>query len=131
MKALAAKGEGLKIEFKKKAAFPEKIVREVIALANTAGGDLVIGVDDDGTVSGQRYIEEEIFVMEKAIRELIFPALSVEVFTVKLSKKKAWLSLEFRIAQIDRISCLKVTGSKLISACRIEAYRRVERYGRF
>jgi predicted HTH transcriptional regulator len=88
VKALAAKGEGLKIEFKKKAAFPEKIVREVIALANTAGGDLVIGVDDDGTVSGQRYIEEEIFVMEKAIRELIFPVLSVEVYTVKLSEKK-------------------------------------------
>ncbi|WP_026969622.1 AlbA family DNA-binding domain-containing protein [Algoriphagus terrigena] len=88
VKALAAKGEGVKIEFKKKAAFPEKIVREIIAFANTEGGDLLIGVDDDGTVSGQRYIEEEIFVMEKAIRELIFPALTVEVFLVKLSEKK-------------------------------------------
>lgn len=88
VKNLAAKGEGLKIEFKKKAAFPEKIVREVIALANTQGGDLLIGVDDDGTVSGQRFIEEEIFVMEKAIRELVFPALEVEVFTIKLSEKK-------------------------------------------
>lgn len=88
VKNLAAKGEGLKIEFKKKAAFPEKIVREVIALANTQGGDLLIGVDDDGTVSGQRFIEEEIFVMEKAIRELIYPALEVEVFTIKLSEKK-------------------------------------------
>lgn len=88
VKELAAKGEGLKIEFKKKAAFPEKIVREVIALANTQGGDLLIGVDDDGTVSGQRFIEEEIFVMEKAIRELIFPALEVAVFTVKLTEKK-------------------------------------------
>lgn len=88
VKELAAKGEGLKIEFKKKAAFPEKIVREVIALANTQGGDLLIGVDDDGTVSGQRFIVEEIFVMEKAILELIFPALSVEVFTIKLTEKK-------------------------------------------
>lgn len=88
VKTLAAKGEGLTIEFKKKAAFPEKIVREVIALANTEGGNLLIGVDDDGTVSGQRFIEEEIFVMDKAIRELIFPALSYEVFTVKLSEKK-------------------------------------------
>ncbi len=88
VKILAAKGEGLKIEFKKKAAFPEKIVREVIALANTEGGDLLIGVDDDGTVSGQRFIEEEIFVMEKAIRELIFPSLSYEVFTLKLNEKK-------------------------------------------
>lgn len=85
---MALKGEGLMIEFKKKAAFPEKIVREVIAFANTEGGDLLIGIDDDGTVSGQRYIEEEIFVMEKAIRELIFPALKVTVFSVKLSEKK-------------------------------------------
>ena len=66
VKELAGKGEGLQIEFKKKAAYPEKIVREVIALANTQGGTLLIGVDDDGTVSGQRFIEEEIFVMDKA-----------------------------------------------------------------
>ena len=88
VKELALKGEGLQIEFKKKANFPEKIVREVIALANTQGGSLLIGVDDDGTVSGQRFIEEEIFVMEKAIRELIFPPLEVEVATVKLSENK-------------------------------------------
>ena len=88
IRILASKGEGLKIEFKKKASHPEKIVREVIALANTAGGNLLIGVDDDGTVSGQRFIEEEIFVMEKAIQELIFPALEYEVFSTKLSEKK-------------------------------------------
>lgn len=88
IRALAAKGEGLKIEFKKKASYPEKIVREFIALANTAGGNLLIGVDDDGTVSGQRFIEEEVFVMEKAIKELIFPALEYEIFTLKLSEKK-------------------------------------------
>lgn len=88
IRILASKGEGLRIEFKKKAAHPEKIVREVIALANTAGGNLLIGVDDDGTVSGQRFIEEEIFVMEKAIQELIFPVLEYEVFSVKLSEKK-------------------------------------------
>jgi hypothetical protein len=85
---LAAKGEGLRIEFKKKATFPEKIVRELIAFANTSGGDLMIGVDDDGTVSGQRYIEEEVFVMEKAIKEFIFPPLDYEVISLKLNEKK-------------------------------------------
>ena len=88
VRSLASKGEGLKIEFKKKAAFPEKIVREVIAFANTQGGDLLIGVDDDGNVSGQRFIEEEIFVMEKAIRDLVFPSLEFEVFSFKLNEKK-------------------------------------------
>ncbi len=85
---LAAKGEGLRIEFKKKATFPEKIVRELIAFANTSGGSLLIGVDDDGTVSGQRYIEEEVFVMEKAIHALIFPRLEYELFSLKLSEKR-------------------------------------------
>ncbi|MEB2780313.1 ATP-binding protein [Algoriphagus sp. C2-6-M1] len=88
VKSLAAKGEGLRIEFKKKATFPEKIVRELIAFANTSGGDLLIGVDDDGSVSGQRYIEEEVFVMEKAIKELIFPRLEYELFSVKINEKK-------------------------------------------
>jgi predicted HTH transcriptional regulator len=85
---LAQQGEGLKIEFKKKAAFPEKIVKEIIAMANTEGGYLLIGVDDDGTVSGQRFIEEEVFVMEKAIREHIKPELAYEVEVVKLNSKK-------------------------------------------
>lgn len=85
---IAKQGEGLKVEFKKKAAFPEKIVKEVIALANTDGGHLLIGVDDDGTVSGQRFIEEDVFVMEKAINELIRPKLSYNLEIIKLNPKK-------------------------------------------
>lgn len=85
---IAKQGEGLKVEFKKKAAFPEKIVKEVIALANTDGGHLLIGVDDDGTVSGQRFIEEDVFVMEKAINELIRPKLSYSLEIIKLNPKK-------------------------------------------
>jgi hypothetical protein len=100
IKALASRGEGLKIEFKKKAAYPEKIVKELIALANTAGGDLLIGVDDDGTVSGQRFIEEEIFVMKKAIRELIFPPLDYEVVTVKLTEKKGVAVFQIPISPV-------------------------------
>lgn len=85
---IAQQGEGLKVEFKKKAAFPEKIVRELIALANTEGGYLLIGVDDDGTVSGQRFIEEEVFVMEKAIVDFIKPKLDYQLHILKLNPKK-------------------------------------------
>lgn len=85
---IAKQGEGLKVEFKKKAAYPEKIVREIIALANTEGGYLMIGVDDDGTVSGQRFIEEEVFVMQKAIGQHIQPRLEYQVETIKLNQKK-------------------------------------------
>ncbi len=118
VKELALKGEGLQIEFKKKANFPEKIVREVIALANTHGGSLLIGVDDDGTVSGQRFIEEEIFVMEKAIRELIFPPLEVEVATVKLSEKKG--VAVFRIPHSPNRPHFLVVQGKKFSFIRVQ-----------
>ncbi|MEX0884118.1 MAG: ATP-binding protein [Cyclobacteriaceae bacterium] len=85
---LAQKGEGLHVEFKKKAAHPEKIVKEIVAMANTDGGFLLIGVDDDGTVSGQKYIEEEVYAMDKAIEELIFPSLKLKKQVVSLNQKK-------------------------------------------
>ncbi|WP_186757309.1 AlbA family DNA-binding domain-containing protein [Echinicola salinicaeni] len=85
---LAQKGEGLHIEFKKKASHPEKIVREIIALSNTDGGYLMIGVDDDKTVSGQRYIEEDVYVLEKAIKEKIRPIVQYELSIIPINEKK-------------------------------------------
>ncbi|MFC5625524.1 AlbA family DNA-binding domain-containing protein [Algoriphagus winogradskyi] len=117
VKLLAAKGEGLRIEFKKKATYPEKIVRELIAFANTSGGDLLIGVDDDGTVSGQRFIEEEIFVMENAIKELIFPPLAYELFSIKLNEKKG--------VAVFKISCSPNRPHYLKEKDRKQAFIRV------
>ncbi|GGF32470.1 AlbA family DNA-binding domain-containing protein [Echinicola rosea] len=85
---LARQGEGLHIEFKKKVTHPEKIVREVIALANTEGGHLLVGVDDNGTVSGQRYVEEDVYVLNKAIKEMIRPLVDFKHFVIPISEKK-------------------------------------------
>lgn len=85
---LAQQGEGLHIEFKKKVSHPEKIVREVIALSNTDGGYLFIGVDDDKTVSGQRYVEEDVYVLNKAIKEMIRPLVQFEHWIIPITEKK-------------------------------------------
>lgn len=85
---IARQGEGLHIEFKKKVAHPEKIVREVIALANTEGGHLLIGVDDDRTVSGQRYVDEDVYVLNKAIKEMIRPLVDFDHWVIPLNEKK-------------------------------------------
>src|SRR5690606_41515727 len=94
---IASKGEGLYAEFKKKATHPEKIVREVIALANTEGGYLFIGVDDNRTVSGQRYIEEEVYVMDKAIHELIFPEMDFtrSIIPFKIGRRRVGKEYEY------------------------------------
>jgi len=72
-------GEGQFVEFKKKANHPEKIIREVVAFANSGGGNLFIGVDDNGTISGLRYPEDEEYVLSKAIEELCKPSIDFEV----------------------------------------------------
>ena len=44
--------EGKTLEFKRDLLSPTKPLRTIVAFANSAGGRLVIGVDDDGTVVG-------------------------------------------------------------------------------
>lgn len=49
---LVQKGEGTTLEFKER--FSPSIVREIVALANSIGGRILLGVSDDGKVIGVR-----------------------------------------------------------------------------
>lgn len=88
LKKLTDQGECTTLEFKKKANYPEKIVKEIVAFANTEGGRLLLGVDDSGDPSGTRDIEGEAFILEKAIQELIRPKLNYSVEYIHLTDKK-------------------------------------------
>lgn len=118
VKHLAQKGEGLHTEFKKKATHPEKIIREVIALANTDGGYLFIGVDDDCTVSGQRFIEEEVYVMDKAINEWIFPSVSFTRYIIPFNPKKG--VAVYKILKSERRPHFLYEGNKRKAYVRVE-----------
>jgi predicted HTH transcriptional regulator len=69
LKKIVRKGEGATLEFKRKASFPEKIVREMIAFANTSGGILLIGVNDDRSIPGLKYPEDESHVIKDALNK--------------------------------------------------------------
>ncbi len=88
LQRLTQQGECTTLEFKKKANYPEKIVKELVAFANTEGGRLLLGVDDNGEPSGTRDIEGEAFILEKAIQELIRPKLNYSVEYIHLTDKK-------------------------------------------
>ena len=49
---LLEEGEGFQLEFKRKVSSPEKIARTLIGFANTKGGTMIFGVDDDKAVVG-------------------------------------------------------------------------------
>ena len=62
---LIKEGEHQQQDFKYRVTDAEKLARSVSAFANTDGGRLLIGVRDDGHLSGVRS-EEEIYMMHKA-----------------------------------------------------------------
>jgi len=50
-----ADGENSAVEFKRDDLRPEQLAKELVAFGNFEGGQLFLGVEDDGTISGLRY----------------------------------------------------------------------------
>ncbi len=62
---LIAKGEGDTLDFKKTISSASKIAKTMSAFANHKGGILLIGVNDNGTISGVRS-EDEKYMLDLA-----------------------------------------------------------------
>lgn len=54
LQELIRAGENARVEFKQDAIRPEQLAREMAALLNAQGGHILLGVADDGTVTGLR-----------------------------------------------------------------------------
>ncbi len=78
---LIAQGEHDRQDFKYKVMDAAKLAKSVSAFANTHGGRLLIGVRDDGFVSGVTS-EEEIFMMRSAAEKYCIPAVQTHFQTV-------------------------------------------------
>lgn len=94
LRRLVSRGEGLHLEFKRKSSFPDKIARELIAFANTDGGTLLVGVDDDGTVAGVKFPEEELLVIKKELETHCRPPLPVQAHMVRVDEKRYVLRID-------------------------------------
>lgn len=93
LRKLTTEGEGLHVEFKRKAV-PEKIVRELIAFANTDGGTLLIGVDDDGSIFGTKYPEEEVHTVDEALKNFCRPLLTYQETIIPVTEKKSVVRID-------------------------------------
>lgn len=81
---LIAQGEHLTQDFKYEISDISKIARTLSAFANTEGGRLLIGVKDNGKVTGVRS-EEEVYMIEAAAQLYCVPlvALRIQNFIVE------------------------------------------------
>lgn len=50
--SLIEDGEGSLLEFKREEVHNDSLAKAIVAFSNTKGGNILIGVDDDGQVQG-------------------------------------------------------------------------------
>jgi predicted HTH transcriptional regulator len=81
-------GEGYHLEFKQRVSSPVRVAREAIALANTSGGTILVGIDDDGSIIGVKDVEEELFDVRKAFSEYCDPPIQLSFEIVPVSKNR-------------------------------------------
>lgn len=79
LNTLIAQGENNALEFKSSQAHPDSLAREMVAFANSQGGIILLGVEDNGEVTGlpaDKHYEEWV---TNIARENVIPALDVIV----------------------------------------------------
>lgn len=85
---LIANGENSGVEFKRDELRPEKLAKEIVALANLRGGQILLGVEDDGTVSGIKRPDLEHWVVDTVFKRYVHPVIDPYYQEVKFSDDK-------------------------------------------
>lgn len=76
-------GESSQVEYKRTLSSAYRIARTLTAFANTSGGTILIGIDDDGRTVGVDSEFREMQIIERATDFLIEPPLSVTCESVR------------------------------------------------
>lgn len=84
---LIEEGEGFHIEFKRFVTSPEKIAKSMIAFANTKGGSILFGVDDDGRIVGVESEKTEVELLEEAGSRYCDPPITPQLEIIPFNGK--------------------------------------------
>lgn len=87
IKKLILQGEGTTLDFKKTITNNEKIAKSLVAFANNKGGQLLIGVADDGSIKGVKSEDEERYMITKSAHQYCKPAIEPEFEEVYVDDK--------------------------------------------
>ena len=74
---IIANGENSKVEFKRDDIRTEQLAKEIVALVNFQGGHILLGVEDNGTISGLKRKKMEEWVMNVVadkVHPLVLPS---------------------------------------------------------
>ncbi len=91
---IIANGENSGVEFKRDDIRPEQLAKEIVAMSNFQGGKVLLGVEDDGTVTGIQRPALEEWVMN-VVQDKIHPMLLPFYEEIKLDDGKAVAVISF------------------------------------
>lgn len=82
------RGEGLTIEFKQRFTTHEKMAKEMIAFANTRGGSILLGVDDDKSIYGIESEKGDIELINETSERYCEPKIEYKVQLFEIERKE-------------------------------------------
>lgn len=88
LEQLVALGEGVHLEFKRRVPRPTRIAKELIALANTHGGRILLGIEDNGSILGVDDAAEEEFLLHQAAQKHCQPPVSYSTERVVIAPRR-------------------------------------------
>src|SRR4051794_5095988 len=71
--------EGATLDFKRDLSSLDKVIKAIVAIANTANGTVVVGVDDDKVVRGLSEPLKDEERVARAVADSIEPLLLVDI----------------------------------------------------
>lgn len=86
--SLIENGENLNVEFKQRFSDYEKIAKEIIAFANTNGGYIIFGIDDNGKTYGVESEKEIAELVKETINNYCEPILDYNISYIELNNKE-------------------------------------------
>ena len=106
---LIEEGENLKVEFKQRFSEHEKIAKEIIAFANTSGGVIIFGINDNGKIYGVQSEKEVTELLKETITNYCEPIPIYKVSYIEVDHS----DLELNLAQVYiRVNYKSVPASK-------------------
>lgn len=75
-------GENSAVEFKNAAVTNESLAREMVAFANSQGGIILVGVEDDGVITGITPDKHQETWVSNIARDAVTPPIDVKVSTI-------------------------------------------------
>lgn len=103
--------ENLTTEFKSdKKRYPDNLlIEELVGMANTKGGELYLGVEDNGEITGIHKVHEDINGLKALVANMTVPSLSVRAEILYEDGKKV-LKIEIPMSR----SIIATTSGKLL-----------------